>query len=230
MAPLVPTRTPTVIPRAVVGDTFGTVAENADAVWGLISDVHGNYLALEAALGILATAGAQRLAFLGDYLGRGDSDRCVRRIREVADVAIVGNRDLDWQDRVAPVTRAWVLRLPRTAVAGPILLSHGDQRLTPALSTSQIGRDFARAWPEMERQHARIWAFGHSHHARLWRKASATEPAELLGGPEVGLEPAYRYVVNVGTTGLPFPGKGGQSVALVELARRIVRQIPLPQT
>src|ERR1700687_996046 len=90
------------------------------AVWGLISDVHGNFPALETALRRLADAGAQHLAFLGDYLGRGDSDRCVQRIRQVADLAIVGNRDLDWQDRVSPESRAWVLGLPRLADLGPL--------------------------------------------------------------------------------------------------------------
>src|SRR5438445_7352874 len=97
--------------------------------WGRISDVHGNYPALEAAIGMLGAAGAPRLAFLGDYLGRGDSDRCVARIREVGEIAIVGNRDLDWQDRVSATSRAWVLGLPRTALVGPLLLAHGDARL-----------------------------------------------------------------------------------------------------
>src|SRR5712692_4195624 len=148
------------------------------SVWGLIADVHGNFPALEAALSILADAGAQRLAFLGDYLGRGDSDRCVQRIRQVAELAVVGNRDIDWQDRVGPASRAWVLGLPRVVSLGPLLLTHGDARLTPALGTSQIGRDFGRAFAEMERLQARVWAFGHSHHARLWRKASSDAPTE----------------------------------------------------
>src|SRR5438105_9402997 len=103
---------------------------NAHDVWGLISDVHGNLHALERALVTLEAAGARKLAFLGDYLGRGDSDACVALIRGVADVAIVGNRDLDWQDRVAPETKTWVLSLPRTATVGPLLLAHGDARLT----------------------------------------------------------------------------------------------------
>jgi|SRR5262252_5786981 len=205
----------------------GIVGDETGDVWGLISDVHGKYAALEEALRVLGAAGASRLAFLGDYLGRGDSDSCVQRIRAVADVAILGNRDLDWQDRVAPASRAWVLQLPRTACAGPVLLSHGDRRLTPTLSTNQIGRDFPRAWEEMDRYDSRIWAFGHSHHARVWRKASPTAPAEALGGDNLDLAPEYRYFVNVGTTGLPFPGKGGPSVALVDLARGIVRQIGL---
>src|SRR5260370_6887840 len=103
-------------------------------VWGLISDVHGNLPALETALRILADAGAQRLAFLGDYLGRGDSDRCVQRIRQVAEVAIVGNRDLDWQDRWSAESRAWGLGFPRGAPLGPLLVTPVDPRLPPAPS------------------------------------------------------------------------------------------------
>jgi predicted phosphodiesterase len=196
-------------------------------VWGLVSDVHGNYPALEAALRVLTEAGARHLAFLGDYLGRGESDRCVRRIRAVAEVAIVGNRDLDWQDRVALASRSWVLGLPRIACVGSLLLAHGDARLTPALSTAQIGRDFVRAYGEMERRHATVWAFGHSHHARTWRKPSANEPAELLPSATVDLEAGYRYFLNVGTTGLPFPGRGGPSVALVDFDNARVRHLVL---
>jgi predicted phosphodiesterase len=198
-----------------------------DDVWGLISDVHGNYAALEEALTILSSAGASRIACLGDYLGRGDNDRCVQRIREVAEVAILGNRDLDWQDRVSASIKAWVLELPRTACVGPLLLAHGDARLTPALGTSQIGRNFLRTWDEMQRVQARVFAFGHSHHARTWRKASASEPAEFVGGSPAEIEPGYRYFLNVGTTGLPFPGKGGPSVAVVDFGRARIAHLAL---
>src|SRR2546423_446899 len=193
-------------------------SSEAARVWGLISDVHGNLPALETALAVLAGAGAQRLAFLGDYLGRGDSDECVQRIRQVGEVAIVGNRDIDWQDRVSAESRAWVLRLPRSVSVGPLLLSHGDARLTPALGTSQIGRDFVRAFAEMERHQAYVWAFGHSHHARIWRKVSADRLAEQIAGDVAPITSSFRYFLNVGTTGLPFGGKGGPSVALVDFA------------
>jgi predicted phosphodiesterase len=199
---------------------------SAEPVWGLISDVHGNLVALERAIGVLEAAGARKLAFLGDYLGRGESDRCVRRIRDVAEIAVVGNRDLDWQDRVSATSKAWVLGLPRTAQVGSLLFSHGDPRLTPSLSTSEIGRDFARAWGSMVERDAQVWAFGHSHHARIWRKVSDTDPAELSTYDRVAMNDG-RFLVNVGTTGLPFPGKGGPSVALVDFAHREIRQISL---
>lgn len=206
------------------GGTLSTVHDRA--VWGLISDVHGNLAALELALDLLSRAGANRFAFLGDYLGRGDSDGCIQRIKRVADIAIVGNRDLDWQDRVSAASKAYVLSLPRIAQNGRLLVSHGDQRLTPALSTTQIGRGFAKTWLEMEQRGAQIWAFGHSHHARVWQKAPEGE-AQLQDTDCIPLKEGARYCVNVGTTGLPFPGKGAPSVALVDFANAEIRRIPL---
>jgi predicted phosphodiesterase len=205
------------------------VTGSSEAVWGLVSDVHGNLPMLDTALRVLAAAGARRLAFLGDYLGRGDSDGCVRRIREVADVAVLGNRDVDWQERVAAETKAWVRSLPRMAQVHGLLLAHGDARLTPRLSTSQIRRDFLQAWQVMDERGAEVLAFGHSHWARVWRKAHRDAPAEPLAGgcARLELDAGYRYFVNVGTTGLPFPGKGGPSVARLDLAARTIDALPL---
>jgi predicted phosphodiesterase len=198
-----------------------------DLTWGLISDVHGNRPALERAIVLLRAAGAERFAFLGDYLGRGDSDACARLIQQVADVAVVGNRDLDWQHRVAPETREWVLSLPRLACSNGLLFAHGDSRLTRDVSTADIARGLARAWVAMEQYAATVLAFGHSHHARVWRKQSREQPPELLVSGEASLEPGWKYVVNVGSAGLPFPGKGGPSVALIDFRNQRVRHLPL---
>jgi len=198
------------------------VGSDGQDVWGLISDIHGNLPALELALQLLDDAGARKLAFLGDYLGRGDSEGCVQRIRGVADIAIVGNRDLDWQDRVSSATRAYVLTLPRIEQAGRLLVSHGDSRLTPALSTSQIARGFVRVWPEMEQRHAQIWAFGHSHHARVWRNGAQVSECD-----RVPIDDDALYCLNVGTTGLPFPGKSEPSVAVVDFVHGQIRQLTL---
>jgi len=196
-------------------------------VWGLISDVHGNYPALEQAIALLRENGATKLAFLGDYLGRGDSERCVRRIRDVASAVVVGNRDYDWQDRVSARARAWVESLPRTLTLGRLLLSHGDSRLTPGLGTAQIARDFERAWQEMAQTQTTVWAFGHSHQARIWRKASFDGIVERISARSVDIQSDVRYFVNVGTTGLPFPGKGGPSVALIDFKRSVIEELPL---
>src|SRR5205814_638843 len=93
----------------------------------------------------LRERGAERIAVLGDNLGRGDSAGCVRLIRSIADVSVLGNRDLDWQHRVDAETRAYVLGLPRLIHVDGIAFSHGDARLTRELSTAEIRTDFARA-------------------------------------------------------------------------------------
>src|SRR5690349_2208010 len=113
--------------------------------WGLLSDVHGNAGALQRALQLLQEAGATRLACLGDVLGRGDPEGCVRILRSVTDVALVGNRDLDWQQRVSAEARDWVLSLPRSASVDGLLLSHGDRALTRELGTDQAQRSFREA-------------------------------------------------------------------------------------
>ncbi len=139
----------------------------------------------------------------------------------------MGNRDLDWQNRVAPETKRYVLSLPRIAQCDALLLTHGDPKLTPALSTGQIGKQFVRVWLELAQRNAQVWAFGHSHYARLWHKRVDQPSAELVTHDRVEILDGHVYCLNVGTTGLPFPGKGGPSVALVDFERREIRQIPL---
>ena len=207
------------------------------AVWGLISDVHGNRPALERAVGLCRSRGAERFAFLGDLLGRGDPDGCVALIRSLADVSVVGNRDLDWQDRVGSESRAYVLSLPTAERAEDFLAVHGDARLDRDLNTDEARRGFGRAYRRLEREGARVGLFGHSHRARIWRLGSPNGPTVLLHDavtnpaaaviPLASDHPGTRYVVNVGTTGLPFPGKGPPSCAVYDLVARTVEILPL---
>jgi predicted phosphodiesterase len=196
--------------------------------WGLLADIHGNLPALQSALARFQAASVEKVAVLGDNLGRGDSDGCVRLIREVASLSVLGNRDQDWQDRVGPEARAYVLGLPRVVQDGRLLFSHGDARLTPALSSNDIPRCFTRARVAMSVADARVWLFGHTHRARLWRVGDGPADVTLLFDAatealpaRLALEPLpdaalCRWIVNVGSAGLPFPGKGPASAAIME--------------
>jgi predicted phosphodiesterase len=207
------------------------------AIWALISDVHGNLPALERAVERCRSLGAARFAFLGDLLGRGDSDRCVQLIRSLADVSVVGNRDLDWQDRVGPEARAYVLSLPIVERADDFLAAHGDARLDRNLSSDDARRGFGRSYRRLEREGLRVGLFGHTHRARVWRLTGPSDSPELLydalttpSGATLRLNdprPEARYIVNVGTTGLPFPGKGPPSCAVYDSDRQVVEIVPL---
>jgi predicted phosphodiesterase len=199
--------------------------------WGLLSDIHGNLPALEAALASCRERGVERYAVLGDNLGRGDAQGCVERIQALAEVSVVGNRDLDWIDRCGDVARTYVLSLPREARSDGLIATHGDARLTRELSSNDIRHGFVRARPALAEAGARIWLFGHTHRARVWR-LPADGASQLLLDAAVDALPARIWLasdvpgdcwaVNVGSVGLPFPGKGPASFAIYDSEARTV--------
>jgi predicted phosphodiesterase len=206
--------------------------------WGILSDIHGNLPALERALATFQARGVEHIAVLGDNLGRGDSDGCVRLIRQVADVSVVGNRDLDWQDRVGADSKAYVLGLPPLAVVDGIAFSHGDARLTRELSTGDVRTRFSRASAWLAANDCRVWFFGHSHYARIWRLATPDRPCELVydvvrDGVAAtvslrdGAERGTRWAVNVGSVGLPFPGKGPASATIYDAEAGRLELVPV---
>lgn len=197
--------------------------------WGFISDVHGNLPALQRAIAVCRAAGAEHLAYLGDLLGRGDSDGCIRLIRETAALSVVGNRDLDWAGRISPAAREYVLNLPRQLEASDFVLVHGDGRLTRGLSSDELRRGARSIYRHLSEHGKRLLCFGHTHHARTWRMDGPDAAPELLAGPRVDLpaEPGTVYLLNIGTTGLPFPGKGPPCCAVYDDYERWVEHLVL---
>lgn len=203
--------------------------------WGLLSDIHGNLRQLLRAIDECRARGAERFAVLGDNLGRGDSDACVALVRSLTDVSVLGNRDLDWADRVGAEARAYVLGLPRAVRLDDFVAVHGDARLDREVSSADITRGFIRTRARLAREDARLALFGHTHRARVWRLAedgasellydAASDPRgaiiDVTGGT------VDRFVVNVGTVGLPFPGKGPSSCMAYDSAAQTVEIVPL---
>ena len=204
-------------------------------VWGLLSDIHGNLRQLERAVAECRARRVERFAVLGDSLGRGDSDGCVALVRSLADVSVLGNRDLDWADRVGAEARAYVLALPRAARADDFVAAHGDARLDRDVSSADIRAGFTRRRARLECEGARLALFGHTHRARVWRLAADGAPHLLYdaaGDPrravlDLAGEDGDRFVLNVGTVGLPFPGKGPSSCAVYDSTARTAEIIPL---
>jgi hypothetical protein len=61
----------------------------------------------------------------------------------------------------------------------------------------------------------------------MWRQAGVGGIVERIDSARVAIQPGQCYFVNVGTTGLPFPGKGGPAVALIDFERSCIEQLPL---
>src|SRR5829696_6666866 len=61
----------------------------------VISDIHGNFHALEAVLAAIDETGADAVWCLGDLVGYGPRpNECVRAVRDRTDLSLVGNHDL----------------------------------------------------------------------------------------------------------------------------------------
>lgn len=112
--------------------------------FAVISDVHGNALALDAVLADIASMGVDATLCLGDHVsGPIDPAGAAERLMELSGPTIAGNhdrwvangrrddRDLDRTDRFAlsalnQEQRAWLAALPATSVFnGEVFLCHG---------------------------------------------------------------------------------------------------------
>jgi predicted phosphodiesterase len=185
----------------------------------ILSDLHGNAVALEACLADLAAqGGADRIVAAGDLCMDGPRPkRVLRRLREIGAEAVRGNTDrmialedpaafdddegnaIRWQrERLGADWLAWLAGLPATIAVGAgadgLLITHATPR-----------RDDEHLWPDAPddqleavtagvEQHT--LAFGHLHlpYVRVWRD---------------------RLFVNVASAGLPKDGDPRAHYALL---------------
>ena len=194
--------------------------------WAFVSDIHGNRRALEAAERLSGERGADRFVCLGDVIGRGDPAWCVAWVRDHAALAIVGNRDLDYLARVPADLQATVGSWAHELRASDFIVSHGEPRLHRVLNSGAERDGFRRAARYMADSGATVWFFGHTHRSRIWRLGA--EGPVLATESDIVLSPDSISVVNVGTTGLPLPGRDPASFVVYDDEARCVERVPIP--
>lgn len=178
---------------------------------GVIADIHGNALALEAVLRDAHQRGVSRFVNLGDVLYGPlqplETYRILQRTNVLATIA--GNQDrkiveatadhLKTNPTLAFVTTnlgsqpiAWLCSLPATAViGGRVFLCHG----TPTSDTTYFLEDVSSGRPVARAEHAIIELLG-----------STREPVILCGHthiPRMVQLSGGQLVVNPGSVGLP---------------------------
>jgi diadenosine tetraphosphatase ApaH/serine/threonine PP2A family protein phosphatase len=202
----------------------------------LLADIHANREALSACLAHAQASGAQRYAFLGDYVGYGaDPGWAVDTVMAHVDagaIAVLGNHDaavLDPNERLnetASVALAWTRErlserqrkfleiLPLTAEIGDRLFVHA--------SASTPGRwDYVTGPEAASRSFAatrcRLTFCGHVHvpelyHLSVTGKIGAFTPAP---GTAIPLTPQRRWLAVIGSVGQPRDGVAAASYALL---------------
>ncbi len=189
----------------------------------VLSDVHSNQPALEAALTAIEEAGVDELWCLGDVVGYGaQPDACTTLIRERCDVCLVGNHDLavlgsldvsSFSDAAAVAVR-WT---QEQASAETLDFLRG---LKPAASRAGLGMFHAsprdpvweyvlsvdQAEAGLDAQEERIGLIGHSHISLFFTRADGPRP-----GPAHGSQAGEGSVLNLASGGwLLNPGSVGQ--------------------
>jgi len=203
--------------------------------YGVLSDVHGNLPALEAALAALASLGVDGYLVAGDLVGYGPfPNECVAAVAALAPVCVAGNHDLialgrlsserciplarrslEWTRSVLGAeARAYLAALPLRADAagGRVVVAHGslddpsEYTTRPEQAAAQLER-LAAGSPA-----AQILLLGHTH--RPWACDDAGVVLRVRSNGSLALREVRRVVLN--------PGAVGQSRQRLVRARFVV--------
>jgi len=212
--------------------------------FAVLSDIHGNWEALEAVLAEADRRGVEGYVCLGDIVGYGaDPGPCLDRIRELPANAVLGNHDaaicglaniknfndyardaILWtKDRIDREARDYLSALPLTRTIGNIALVH---------SSLDSPRDWGyvisqeEAWKCFDRLEGPCCLIGHSHipcHFRL-------DAEEITGGPwrRLALEDGSRYIINPGSVGQPRDGDNRSSFTLADPEEKTFELVRVP--
>src|SRR5579864_8306364 len=206
----------------------------------VVSDIHGNYHALEAVLAEVVSEEPDELWCLGDVVGYGpDPNRCCEAVERHASLCLAGNHDLAvigslsiedfngdaatavrWTQAVlAPEARRFLEPLVPSATRDGAALFHGSP-IDPVWDYV-LSEEGARA--SMERVRAPLLLVGHSHVALSIAYDGGTLTGGLAhGGDEVDLD-ASRWLLNPGSVGQPRGGDPRASWLLLDFAARRAR-------
>jgi predicted phosphodiesterase len=212
----------------------------------LISDIHANLPALQAALDDIAAAGVDRIVCLGDIVGYNTQPaECVAGIRRLDALCVAGNHDLavcgrittksfsgaaaravDWtQRRLGRDDLHFLAGLPlKAAIGGKLIAVHGALHPQTDRATVRLDSDERRLQSFQalmaDPSGARICAFGHTHHVGIYEFRSGR--AVALPEANVSLRDDAYYLINPGTVGQPRERDRRASYLVLDLARRTV--------
>lgn len=197
----------------------------------VLSDIHGNLVALDRVLAAIGTVDA--VWQLGDVVGYGpEPDGVVDRLREVDAVGVRGNHDaagvggpeIDWfnQDArramewtkaaISDATRAWLGGLPQRRSEAGVAMVHGS----PRDPTWEYITSVPVARANFEALTTRLGLFGHTHVPAAFRENDGrVEHISPLRGSELELGTG-RFLVNPGSVGQPRDGDPAASYLILD--------------
>jgi diadenosine tetraphosphatase ApaH/serine/threonine PP2A family protein phosphatase len=214
----------------------------------VLSDVHANTDALDAALGVAATAGYDRVLVLGDLVGYGgDPNGAVNRVRQLDPLATIrGNHDrvasgIDSAENFNPAARnaamwtrsaidadnlAYLAQLPEgpLQVDDLVEICHGTPLDEDAYVFDSL--DAIRSLNDASRP---VCLFGHTHSPlALYVEGRELAYERTDHGTVFALRDGARYLINGGSIGQPRDSDPRAAFVIVDTGARTVEFFRVP--
>jgi predicted phosphodiesterase len=214
---------------------------------GIISDIHGNRLALEAVLRSLDGLGVDRLVCLGDVVGYGpDPEACLDLLFERRAFMVIGNHEEAVLDpslaigfrEVAREAIGWTRRrlrrdrpdlleaighLPGMGYIGSAVMCVHDSPIPGGARYLLHARDAEDAFRGVD---VPVCLVGHTHLPTAFRLAESDDSAggaPVMAVPrkslrKIEVDASQRWIINPGSVGQPRDGDPRASFAVLDLA------------
>lgn len=214
----------------------------------LISDIHGNLVALEAVLEDLEEQNISSILCLGDIVGYGpEPGACVRRVREHCEHTVLGNHELmmlmlhsemapDMGPELTPALRRalgqlkeeereWISALPLGMNLEEFAIVHSSFCEPPIfhyIMETEDAEDCLREQP------VRVSFHGHTHVPMIWEQSGQAVYGLEPGNLPNKLNPKARYCINVGSVGQPRDGDSRAAYCIFDPRKQTVlhRRVP----
>jgi diadenosine tetraphosphatase ApaH/serine/threonine PP2A family protein phosphatase len=228
---------------SIKSDTSLAVRVGAEEIvlLALFADIHANRQAFAACLELARARGAERMIFLGDYVGYGaDPEWAVETVMGLVErgaVAVRGNHDsaigtpsesmnaeaqaaIEWtRGRLSAIQRRFLAELPLTVQEDDRLYVHSEASNPARWRYVQDTLDAARS---IQAAAAEVSFCGHIHQPALYSMSSAAKmtsfvptsgvPVQLLGG--------RRWLAVLGSVGQPRDRDPAASFAMFDTDSR----------
>lgn len=196
--------------------------------FALVTDLHANREAVAAVMGHAEERGAERFAFIGDFVGYGaDPGWVVDLVREHVTrgaIAVMGNHDeavahgprpsmiadarvaVDWtRGQLTAEQLGFLSALPMSTIDGDMLFVHANAYAPSDWGYIAGQADAVRSMQACDR---RFTFCGHVHEPRLFHMTSTGKSGVFEPAPDVPipLSPQRRWLVIPGASGQPRDG------------------------
>ncbi|MEM1158565.1 MAG: metallophosphoesterase family protein [Verrucomicrobiota bacterium] len=211
-----------------------------DRIFGICSDIHGNWEALQAVLHDMESHGVTQKICLGDIVGYGaDPERCVRQIKDNDWVVLTGNHEegliypemleyfndaavagILWsREQIGSAELAWLSGLPH-------VIRGSSYELVHASLDEPMNWEYVMSRDEAERhfdcQQSLACFCGHTHSGMIWRKGRRIY-SKIPTARKFSLPDRQKVLINVGSVGQPRDGNPKASYVLFKPEQRTVQ-------